>query len=98
MTNPKPPLLSDLAQRLDESTEGSASAPHDESADRPVLVLGGSHDSPLGTYNDQSDRRTFLARAGALSLAIPGLASALTACTTDTPAGRDSTGAAAGAG
>ena len=55
MTQPHPPLLSDL---LESQTHG--------------------------------DRRAFLARAGTLSLAIPGMAAALTACTTEGSGTRDS--------
>lgn len=63
-----PPLLSDLAEQSPETRIGA------EGPDQPVLVLGGS-----GVAGPQ-DRRMFLARASALSLAIPGVGAALAAC------------------
>jgi nitrite reductase (NO-forming) len=81
MSAPIVPLLSELAEQL--TAYGDAAAPHRDSPDtleQPVLVLTQSPPTP-GTGLDASvDRRVFLARASALSLAIPGLGAALAAC------------------
>ena len=66
---PNTPRLSDLAGQLDDD-ERRSRPPAD--AGPPVLSLG--------TDGDASSRRLFLARASALTLAIPGLGAALAAC------------------
>jgi nitrite reductase (NO-forming) len=80
MPEPKTPLLSDLHDQLDAGTNrGRADGePDPVLGERPVLVFG----TPLRTesLSEPTDRRAFLARAGTLSLAIPGIGAALTAC------------------
>jgi nitrite reductase (NO-forming) len=49
----------------------------------------------LSDLTERSDRRAFLARASALSLAIPGMAAALTACSPDGTSSSDTTQGAA---
>ena len=49
--------------------------------------------SPPALLSGTSDRRAFLSRASALTLAIPGLGAALAACTTESAATRDSAAA-----
>ena len=92
MPEQTPPALSDLLEQLDERPSASGSAPLEQPA-APVLVIGGA--TP-----DASSRRAFLARASALSLAIPGVGAALAACSQGTPPRTDSArgGAAAPAG
>lgn len=81
----RPPRCSDLLTAL-EATKApvprAAAAPGVDPDDhRPVLVLGGGRtEVSVPDPARSSSRRAFLARAGALSLAIPG-AAALTACT-----------------
>ncbi len=101
MSDVTPPRLSELAARLDQSSSDggkpSPGAPGTEREDRAVLVLG---DSPLGGENGlfgaTSSRRAFLTRASTLSLALPGLGAALSACSPGS--GSSQGGAAAGAG
>ncbi len=78
MNDESVPRLSVLAERLNQQPSG---ARDDTREDRSVLVLGSA---PLGTVGDllaaPSSRRAFLARASTLSLALPGLGAALSAC------------------
>jgi nitrite reductase (NO-forming) len=80
MSDPNVPLLSDLHDQLDAATKRGRAAGELDSAlgDQAVLVFG----TPprAASLSDPTDRRAFLARAGALSLAIPGIGAALTAC------------------
>jgi hypothetical protein len=69
MPEPNAPLLSDLVDRLEESTRDDPGLSTELPADA-VLVLGGG--SVAGHDPDAtSSRRSFLAQASALSLAIP---------------------------
>ena len=97
VTDQTPPLLSDLAERLAAEPGRSAAGPSADGSDATVLVLGG--EAPAGASSvGPTDRRTFLARASALSLAIPGIGAALAACTPAGSGGGDSAkgGVAAG--
>ena len=80
MPDPNAPLLSDLHDQLDAAPRRGRTEGELDSAvgDRSVLVLGAAR--PAAPLSDPTDRRAFLARAGALSLAIPGIGAALTAC------------------
>jgi nitrite reductase (NO-forming) len=89
------PLLSDLAARLDARAPESA-ARAAAVADPAVLVLGGPTPAARGLAGPSS-RRTFLARASALSLAIPGVGAALSACQPGAGGAPDSARGAAGA-
>ena len=82
MPEQTPPALSNLLEQLDERPSASGSAPL-EAPETPVLMIGSA--TP-----DASSRRAFLARASALSLAIPGVGAALAACSQGTPARTDS--------
>jgi nitrite reductase (NO-forming) len=80
MPDQNAPLLSDLHDELHAATRrGRADDELDPTlGERPVLVFGGAHrPEPL---TEPTNRRAFLTRAGALSLAIPGIGAALTAC------------------
>ena len=57
------------ASRLSDLSEQLGASPDSDDIDPAVLVLGGS-----------TDRRSFLTRASALSLVIPGVGAALAAC------------------
>ena len=81
--------MHDPAPRLSDLVEQSAASSRSDDLDPAVLVLG----AESGT---RTDRRTFLARASALSLAIPGVGAALAACSPDGKRGADSARAAAG--
>jgi nitrite reductase (NO-forming) len=76
------PSLSDLLERVDARTDAVGS-PSVEESQASVLVLGD------GTQ-DPTSRRAFLARASALSLAIPGVGAALSGCTQGAPPRTDS--------
>jgi len=82
----KTPRLSDLASRLDDQERRHHGA---EGTDPAVLTLGS--DRP-----DLSSRRVFLARASALSLAIPGVGAALAACSPGAGTGRRDSARASG--
>jgi nitrite reductase (NO-forming) len=58
---------------------------HQHRRDPPTsrLYLSDSDTPLLSDLNERADRRSFLARASALSLAIPGMAAALTSCAPD---------------
>src|SRR4051812_2025285 len=87
------PRLSDLAERL--PVRSAHDVPGDPRAlDPAVLVL----DAPAGIHPlaTPSDRRTFLARASALSLAIPGVGAALAACSPNDRGTREDSARAAG--
>ena len=89
MTDSRAPRLSDLVDGLAPSTS-------DADAEHQVLVLGPPPTSPRGA---PSDRRAFLTRASALSLALPGLGAALSAACSPGGGGRsDSSKAGGGAG
>lgn len=76
MADSDPPRLSALVERLPERP-GSGAPPGTVQAEDPtVLVLQDGQTSMSGVQ----DRRTFLARASALSLAIPAIGAALAAC------------------
>ena len=80
------PRLSDLADQLDARERRLGVA---EPSDAAVLALG------IDLSGDVSNRRTFLARASALSLAIPGVGAALASCSpSGGPAQADSSRAA----
>src|SRR5689334_8869718 len=81
MTDPTAPLLSDLADRLTARTPREPAPGTPGALDPAVLVLG------TGQPAAPTDRRACLARASALSLAIPGVGAALAACSTQTPQG-----------
>jgi nitrite reductase (NO-forming) len=91
MSDPIVPLLSELAEQLvaDGDSEATHGGPKDALA-QPVLVLGQSTRVPSAGLDASVDRRVFLARASALSLAIPGLGAALAACGPGGSGGRDS--------
>jgi hypothetical protein len=77
-----PPRLSDLAERLAEGDTPEGGERADDQAPA-VLVLGAPAVQPSPASGDllaTSSRRAFLARASTLSLALPGLGAALTAC------------------
>jgi nitrite reductase (NO-forming) len=79
MPDPNAPLLSDLHDQLDAATKrGRTDGELSALGDRPVLAFGTGR--PAAPSSDPTDRRAFLARAGALSLAIPRIGAALTAC------------------
>jgi nitrite reductase (NO-forming) len=78
MSEPATPRLSQLVGQLAASSDPSAAPTGADSAERAVLLLGAP---ALGeSLAAPSGRRVFLARASALSLAIPGLGAALAAC------------------
>jgi nitrite reductase (NO-forming) len=83
-----PPRLSDLADQLHTSDRRHIASPE---RDGPAVLALGAETSG----DDVSSRRAFLARASALSIAIPGVGAALAACS-PTAGGpqRDSTRAA----
>jgi nitrite reductase (NO-forming) len=87
--------LSELAAELDASCAPATSHCEEDDRDPAVLVLG----APVGTSDHlltaRTDRRAFLARASALSFAIPGLGAALTACSPGKSNKRDTTRSAA---
>lgn len=93
MPEPTAPLFSDLLEQCD-STTGADGASCADTPNDPLLVLG-ARDEATGV----PDRRAFLARASALSLAIPGVGAALAACSQQrgAPARADSAPAARGA-
>ena len=71
------PRLSELARELPAPSRDAAPAGTPGPADPAVLVLGPGAPHELVA---PTNRRTFLARASALSLAIPGVGAALAAC------------------
>ena len=87
MSDVTPPRLSDLVARADAPPDRERGAPADGPAQ--PLVLGPAVTSP-------TSRRSFLARASALSLALPGVGAALTACSPG--AGGEGDSAVAGQG
>jgi len=91
-----PPLLSDLAESLGTREPANVEpGPRDPAA----LALGYPAAPAGGPLGETSSRRDFLARASALSLAIPGVGAALAACSPTGSAGRgDSTRTPAGQG
>lgn len=96
MSNKGTPRLSELATQM-ETTCIRTGAPETDASDPTVLVLGSC--TPVSANEVASgvtDRRGFLTRASALSLAIPGLGVALAACAPDKPAPSDSGGRAGG--
>jgi nitrite reductase (NO-forming) len=99
MREPIVPALSTLIDQLD-ANRSSQGGQCQEMSDEAVLVLNAGAPA-LTTGDTVASRRTFLARASALSLAIPGMGAALAACspTASTP-GADTgraTGTAPGA-
>lgn len=91
-------MLSELSARMERARVQTVGTDVQE-FDPAVLVLGNpeahsSNDAGSGV----SGRRAFLARASALSLAIPGLGVALAACSPDKTAPNDSTAGAGRAG
>jgi nitrite reductase (NO-forming) len=102
-------MIDDTTPRLSELAAEMAASAHahthgeDGDPDTPVLVLGAPSAIAERVLTARTDRRAFLARASALSLAIPGLGAALTACSPkganvrDTTAGAATGTAAAGA-
>jgi nitrite reductase (NO-forming) len=93
MSEPATPRLSQLVGQLAASSDPSAAPTGADSAERAVLLLGAP---ALGeSLAAPSGRRVFLARASALSLAIPGLGAALTACS---PGGSGQSDSGQGAG
>jgi len=78
MSEPATPRLSALVGQLAASSDPAATPAGADQAERAVLLLGAP---ALGeSLAAPSGRRVFLARASALSLAIPGLGAALAAC------------------
>ena len=94
MHDPNVPQLSDLLDDLANRAPGS-STPSASGLDPAVLVLSEGDGSPEARSARQN-RRTFLARASALTLAIPGVGAALAACSPQGGTTRDSGRAAAG--
>ena len=93
MSEPATPRLSQLVGQLAASSDPSAAPTGADSAERAVFLLGAP---ALGeSLAAPSGRRVFLARASALSLAIPGLGAALTACS---PGGSGQSDSGQGAG
>jgi nitrite reductase (NO-forming) len=93
MSEPATPRLSQLVGQLAASSDPAAAPTGADSAERAVLLLGAP---ALGeSLAAPSGRRVFLARASALSLAIPGLGAALTACS---PGGSGQSDSGQGAG
>jgi nitrite reductase (NO-forming) len=80
------PLLSDLLEQLGDRI-GHTPRGSIEGEDRPIVILDAGSPTP-------SNRRTFLARASALSLAIPGIGLALEACAKSEPRRPDTGGVA----
>ena len=85
-TSTSSPMTAPTTPRLSEFAERLHAADAAEHADPSVLVLG-----------TPTDRRGFLAKASALSLAIPGIGAAIASCSPNAGA-RDSTQRAAAAG
>lgn len=100
------PSLSELAERLSASDTTDRTTRDAGAPDPAVLVLGAPADTSTGgtlllppPLEALTDRRAFLARASALSLAIPGLGAALGACAPGGGSGaRDSAQGGAGRG
>jgi len=93
MSEPATPRLSALVGHLAASSDPAAAPAGADPAERAVLLLGAP---ALGeSLAAPSGRRVFLARASALSLAIPGLGAALTACS---PGGSGQSDSGQGAG
>src|SRR5215211_3005761 len=93
MSEPATPRLSALVGQLAASSDPAATPAGADSAERAVLLLGAP---ALGeSLAAPSGRRVFLARASALSLAIPGLGAALAACA---PGGSGQSDSGQGAG
>jgi nitrite reductase (NO-forming) len=93
MSEPATPRLSALVGQLAASSDPAATPAGADPAERAVLLLGAP---ALGeSLAAPSGRRVFLARASALSLAIPGLGAALTACS---PGGSGQSDSGQGAG
>jgi nitrite reductase (NO-forming) len=93
MSEPATPRLSQLVGQLAASSDPAAAPAGADPAERAVLLLGAP---ALGeSLAAPSGRRVFLARASALSLAIPGLGAALTACS---PGGSGQSDSGQGAG
>lgn len=91
MPDESTPRLSDLTVQSTASVGAAVGDPDDHDSDPAVLVLGTPALSRPGAFlATASDRRAFLARASALSLAIPGLGAALAACAPGGPGARDS--------
>ncbi len=86
MSEPHAPVFSELLGRLDERTGGETSRPVDAPGET-LLVLGAGADG-AGQPETAASRRSFLARASALSLAIPGMGAALAACSLGAPPAR----------
>lgn len=82
MSEPTAPLFSDLLSRLEDRTRGDG----DPSEDAAIVLGAASAAGPEASGSPS--RRSFLARASALSLAIPGVGAALAACTQGTPSPR----------
>jgi nitrite reductase (NO-forming) len=93
MSEPATPRLSALVGHLAASSDPAAAPAGADPAERAVLLLGAP---AVGeSLAAPSGRRVFLARASALSLAIPGLGAALTACS---PGGSGQSDSGQGAG
>ena len=94
MTDDTTPRLSELAAEMATSARSQS---HDDGGDpdTPVLVLGAPSAFAERVLTTRTDRRAFLARASALSLAIPGIGAALTACSPRGANVRDTTASAA---
>ena len=91
------PRLSELEEQLDAALGRTPIPVHsDDVSGNSVLVLDSSPPAPGITLDAPVDRRVFLARASALTLAIPGLGAALTACGNGDSDRRDSGRAAVG--
>jgi nitrite reductase (NO-forming) len=88
------PRLSKLAAQLADSPR-TRDRGEDSDHDRPVLVLGAPSAISESLLTTRTDRRAFLARASALSLAIPGIGAALTACSPKGSNVRDTAGTVA---
>ena len=88
MTDDTTPRLSELAVRMAVPARTHDRAEHGD-PDAPVLVLGAPSEVADTLLTARTDRRAFLARASALSLAIPGIGAALTSCSPKGSNGRD---------
>jgi nitrite reductase (NO-forming) len=101
MNEPNPPRLSDLAERLDDLDRRDDGAPR-RASEHGVLVLGKAFEPHADDPMINGSRRAFLARASTLSLALPGVAAALAACspggTGNRPDSGESGAVAGGAG
>jgi nitrite reductase (NO-forming) len=93
MTDDTTPRLSELVAQM-TAAASTRDRGEDGDPDPPVLVLGAPSEVSDRILTTRTDRRAFLARASALSLAIPGIGAALSACSPKGSNVRDTAGSA----